>query len=153
MKQRTDKGFALMMVMGITILLMILGATTAYLVYKAQQMNAGQVRYTTALIASDAAQDLAAVKINSQVAAGDTVTDTTLTVGSYQVAIDFSMLSTSLLSGNSSEMAAAYEGIGTGAGSRGAANYYRVQTAAQKTTPNNFEVSRLVALRRKLVGE
>ncbi len=153
MKHDENKGFALIMVMGITILFMILGATTAYMVYKAQQMSAGQVRYTTALIASDAAQDLAAIRIRDEIAAGDTVKDTTLTVGSYQVTMKFLMLSTSLLGGNSSEMAAAYEGIGTGAGSRGAANFYRINTAAQKTTPNTFEVSKLVALRRKLIGE
>jgi hypothetical protein len=153
MKHSTDKGFALMMVMGITILLMVLGATTAYMVYKAQLMSAGQVRYTTALIASDAAQDLAAIKINTQIAAGDTITDTTLTVGSYSVQVKFLMMNTSLLGGSSSEMAAAYEGIGTGAGSRGAANFYRINTAAQKTTPNNYEVSKLVALRRKLIGD
>ncbi len=150
MRQRNRKGFALVMVMGVTILFMILGATTAYMVFKAQQMSAGQARFTTALIASDAAQELNALRIRDAVEAGVPVIDTTVAVGSYGVLLRTTFLSTSPLPSGSSEMAAAYEGIGSGAGSRGAASYFRVVTTASK--PGGTESSRLEVMRRKLIG-
>lgn len=150
MKQPNQKGFALIMVMGVTILFMIMGATTAYMVFKAQQMSAGQARYTTAMIASDAGQELCAIRIRDKIEAGLPITDTTMAVGPYQIEMRAVYLSTSPLPSGSSEMAAAYEGIGSGAGSRGAASYYRVVTAAAK--PGGLETSRLEVLRRNLIG-
>jgi hypothetical protein len=150
MKRNNQQGFAMVMVMGITILFMVLGATTAYMVYKAQQMSSGQARYTSALIASDAAQDMASLRIRDRVESGQALTDTTLVIGGYNADMRLTFLGTAPLPSGSSEMAAAYEGIGSGAGSRGAASYYRVVTIAQK--PNGSEASRLEVLRRKLIG-
>ena len=150
MRQSNQKGFALVMVMGVTILFMILGATTAYMVYKAQQMSSGQARYTTAMIASDAGQELCAIRIRDKLEAGLPLTDTTVAIGPYQTAMQATFLSTSPLPSGSSEMASAYEGIGSGAGSRGAASYFRVITAAART--GGLEISRLEVLRRKLIG-
>jgi hypothetical protein len=151
MKRSNQKGFALVMVMGVSILFMILGATTAYMVFKAQQMSSGQARYTTAMIAADASQDMAAQRISAYSDSGQTaIPDTTFTFGSYYSPVSAILLGTRLLPSNSSELAAAYNGIGTGAGSRGAAKYYRVLNQASKT--GGSEVSRLAVLRRKLVG-
>jgi hypothetical protein len=47
-------------------------------------------------------------------------------------------------------MASAYEGIGAGAGSRGVASFYLVQTIA--SAPPAPETGRLMTMRRKLVG-
>lgn len=150
MNRDNQKGFALMMVLGITILFMVLGGTTAFLVLKAQRMSAGQARYTTAMIAADAGQDICANRIRDAIDNGNPVTDTTATIGTYQVRMDPTFLNTSRLPSGSSEMASAYEGIGSGAGSRGAASYFRVITTATRT--GAFETSRLEVLRRKLVG-
>lgn len=150
MNRENQKGFALMMVLGITILFMVLGGTTAFLVLKAQRMSAGQARYTTAQIAADAGQDICANRIRDAIDNGLPVTGDTIAIGTYQVGMIPTFLNTSLLGGNSSELAAAYEGIGSGAGSRGAASYFRVITAATRT--GAFETSQLEVLRRKLVG-
>ncbi|GEM_PF-2586859 len=146
-----QRGFALVLVMGAVILFIVLAATTAYMVSRLQKMSSGQARYTAAVDAADAGVDLGVLEIAN--AADDARTPTasqTLNIGSYSTNINIAQMATAPLPSGSLEMASAYEGIGTGAGSRGVANYYLITTSA--TNPTATEQGRLQSMRRKLVG-
>jgi hypothetical protein len=147
------KGFALMLVLGMTVIFLLLGGTTAYLVFRSQQMSSGQLKYSAAIDASDAGQDMAAAWIRNaaenSVALGDS---TGISVGSYSVSVFNQLLITAIVPGGSAETNSAYEGRGYGAGSGGASQYYRVMSLASVASGYTPEVCRLETFRRKLVG-
>lgn len=146
-----QSGFALMMVVGAVILFIVLAASTAFVVSKLQKMSAGQTRYSTATDAADAGIELAVLEINNAVNDGRAPAATqTVAIGRYATRIDISPQGTCALPSGSLEMASAYEGIGAGAGSRGVANFFLVQTTS--SAPPASETGRLMTMRRKLVG-
>lgn len=146
-----QRGFALMMVVGAVILFIVLAAATAYMVSRLQKMGAGQARYTAATDAADAGIDLGVLEISNAADDGRTPKpDTTIAFGRYNTNINIDLLETAALPSGSLEMASAYEGIGTGAGSRGVAGYYLINATA--TEPTATERGRLQSMRRKLVG-
>ncbi len=146
-----QQGFALAMVMGAVILFIILAATTAFLVSKLGKMSSGQVRYSSATDAADAGIDLAVLEINNAVNEGRTPqAEQNVNIGRYTTNVRIRPQGVCALPSGSLEMASAYEGIGTGAGSRGVASFYLVTTTA--SAPPSPETGRLITMRRKLVG-
>jgi Tfp pilus assembly protein PilX len=144
-------GFALLVVMGAVILFIVLAATTAYMVSRLQKMGAGQARYTAATDAADAGIELGVLEISNAADDGRTPNaDTTVAFGRYNTNIEIELLERAALPSGSLEMASAYEGIGTGAGSLGVAGYYLINTTS--TDPTATEQGRLQSMRRKLVG-
>ena len=148
MKKTSDNGFALIMVLGMTVLFLILGGTTAYLVFRAQQMSSGLLRYNAAIDAADAAQDLAAIWIRNSCDNSVTLSDSTgRSFGSYTVSIRNQAIKTAALPGSSREFGSGYEGRGNGGE---IARYYRIVSLAVATGLNS-EQCRLETLRRKLI--
>ncbi|HBE73773.1 MAG TPA: hypothetical protein DDW31_06790 [candidate division Zixibacteria bacterium] len=144
-------GFALMMVVGAVILFIVLAATTAFMVSRLQKMSAGQARYTTATDAADGGIELGVLEISNAVNDGRQPQATqNVNIGRYTARIDISPQGTCAMPSGSLEMASAYEGIGTGAGSRGVANFFLVTATA--SAPPAPETGRLITMRRKLVG-
>ena len=150
-KTERQKGFALMMVLGAVVLLMVLAVTTAYMVGRLQKMSAGQSRYTAAVDAADAGIDMGILEIGNASDEGRAPDSTqNLTIGHYNTNITIRRLATVPLPSGSLEMCSAYEGIGTGAGSRGVAATYLINATAVGVA--GTEQGRLQSLRRKLVG-
>lgn len=151
-KMKIDQGgFALMMVVGAVILFVVLAASTAFMVSKLGKMSSGQARYSSATDAADAGIELAVLEINNAVNDGRApIQDQNVNIGRYTTHINITPQGTCALPSGSLEMASAYEGIGTGAGSRGVASFYLVQTTA--SAPPAPETGRLMTMRRKLVG-
>lgn len=146
-----QRGFALMMVLGAAMLFIVLAATTAYMVGRLQRMSAGQARYTAAVDAADAGIDLAIMEIaNASDEGRDPIASQNVNIGNYNTNIAIVRLATVPLPSGSLEMCSAYEGIGTGAGSRGVAASYLINASAANVT--GTEQGRLQSLRRKLVG-
>lgn len=151
-KPNTEQGgFALMMVVGAVILFIVLAATTAFMVSRLQKMSAGQARYSTATDAADGGIELGVLEITNAADDGRQPLPTqNVNIGRYTTLIDISPQGTCAMPSGSLEMASAYEGIGTGAGSRGVANFFLVTATA--TAPPAPETGRLMTMRRKLVG-
>ena len=152
----TQKGFALLMVIAVVLILSVLAALTGFLVQRAQKMSSGQMRYSTALEASDAGQDYAAqwITTTSRVTNADTMAMTRV-LGSYTVSIKAKLQIIATLAGGDRGMGMGYEGM-QGQVNRNAARYYSVNTMSARTgstVGHETEVGRIETYRRDVIGE
>lgn len=160
-RRHRERGFALIMVIGIVLLFLVIGGTTALMVSRAQRMSAGQMRYSAAVEAADGAQDLAMFWINTIAPISSTPSHfEQQALGRYTVDMNTELQGIYHIAGQELSFAMSYEGTSGGQGNKGTGRYYRVVTTAYRTNSidpitlvNRSERARIETVRRKVVGE
>jgi hypothetical protein len=154
--KRNQKGFALLLVIGMVLMLSILAALTAYLVQRAQKMSSGQMRYSSALEAADASQDYVAQWIVTTSRDGnlDSIT-ISRRMGNYATSASSKLQIIATLSGGDRGMAMGYEGM-QGQVNRNSARYFSINSTASRygaVAGHESEVARIETYRRDVIGE
>ncbi len=143
------KGIALITVILVVAFLLVLGGITAYMVQRGLRITGAFRKALTSFEAAEGGVELGVNEIWASTEEGRPLQSLTRTIGQRTVTVIPTRLFAITEWGGSLEFAAAYEGVGRGVGSGGAAIFYRILSQSRGGPEDRVE---LEVLYRKVVG-
>ncbi len=143
------KGIALITVVLVVAFLVVLGGLTAYMVQRGLRITGTFRRALSSFEAAEGGVEIGVNEIWASAEEGRSLQSITRNIGYRTVTVTPVRLFVMTEKGGSLEFAAAYEGVGRGVGSGGAAIFYRILSQSRGGPEDRVE---LEVLYRKVVG-
>ncbi|MEO0230489.1 MAG: hypothetical protein ABIL77_02910 [candidate division WOR-3 bacterium] len=143
------KGIALITVVLVVAFLVVLGGLTAYMVQRGLRITGTFRRALSSFEAAEGGVEVGVNEIWASAEEGRSLQSITRNIGYRTVTVTPVRLFVMTEKGGSLEFAAAYEGVGRGVGSGGAAIFYRILSQSRGGPEDRVE---LEVLYRKVVG-